>query len=168
MGEPGIGYLFRVRIDGVDLGEFTRVEGLGARYDVTQIREGGENSHVHLLPGRIEYDNLRITRPVDDSSSALVAWFVEFQQQLRSNGHLKRSTASVTAVSPSGAEVATWSLVGVFPLSYSGPTLEAGRSDMLVESFDLVHNGFWSAEGAGVGAGPSSGTARRGNGLGGY
>lgn len=168
MADPGIGYVFRVRIDGVDLGDFTRVEGLGARYDVTQIREGGENSHVHLLPGRIEYENLRITRPVDGSSAALVSWFVEFQEQLRSNGHLKRSTASVTAVSPSGADVASWSLVGVFPSSYSGPIMEAGHSNVLVESFELVHNGFWSGEGPGAVIGTGSSTPRRGNGLGGY
>ena len=50
MADPGIGYRFMVKVDGRQLGAFTKIDGLGAKYDVTTIKEGGENTFVHLLP----------------------------------------------------------------------------------------------------------------------
>lgn len=170
MGDPGVSHSFRVRVDGVDLGLFISVEGLSARYDLTQIREGGENAFVHALPGRIEYETLRITRPVDQRSSSLVEFFLDFQEQVRKSRHLARTTASITALTSAGEELATWTLVGVYPVSYSGPRFDAAANDVLVESFELAHNGFWSAEGSGASrpAAGSTSSGRRGSSLGGF
>lgn len=143
MSEPAIGYRFKVEIEGRDLGVFTKVEGLGAKYEIVTIKEGGENSFVHKLPGRIEYDDLKLTRPVDEASGELAAWFTGYQNAIRKQQRLELATASISAYDGNDKVVATWSLRGVFPVRYSGPSFEAGASKVLTETLELSHQGFW-------------------------
>lgn len=142
--DPAIGYLFAVKIEGQELGPFTKIAGLGAKYDVLTVKEGGENTFVHSLPGRVTYENLKLTRPVGSASRTLAAWFTEFQDKLSAASHYEPTTAAITAFGPDNAEAGMWSLTGVVPVSYSGPTFEAGSSNVLVETLELAHNGFWS------------------------
>lgn len=141
--EPGVGFRFKIEIEGKELGVFTKVEGLGAKYDVLTIKEGGENGFVHKLPGRLEYDDLKLTRPVDEKSGDLASWFTGYMDAVRQQQRLELVTASITAYTSDGQEVATWSLRGVFPTRYSGPSFEAGSSNMLTETLELAHQGFW-------------------------
>jgi phage tail-like protein len=143
MSEPAIGYRFKVEIEGRDLGVFTKVDGLGAKYDVLTVKEGGENGFVHKLPGRIEYDDLKLTRPVDAASGELAAWFTGYQNAVRRQQRLQLATASISAYDGDDKVVATWSLRGVFPVRYSGPSFEAGASKVLTETLELSHQGFW-------------------------
>lgn len=143
MSEPAVGYRFKVEIEGHDLGVFTKVEGLGAKYEVLTVKEGGENSFVHKLPGRIEYDDLKLTRPVDEASGNLAAWFTGYQDAIRRQQRLQLATASISAFNGDDKVVARWSLRGVFPVRYSGPSFEAGAGKLLTETLELSHQGFW-------------------------
>jgi phage tail-like protein len=143
MSEPAVGYRFKVEIEGHNLGVFTKVEGLGAKYDILTVKEGGENGFVHKLPGRVEYDDLKLTRPVDEDSGNLAAWFTGYQDAIRRDRRLQLSTASIAAYNGDDKVVATWSLRGVLPVRYSGPTFEAGGGKVLTETLELSHQGFW-------------------------
>jgi phage tail-like protein len=143
VSEPAVGYRFKVEIEGHDLGVFTKVEGLGAKYEVLTVKEGGENSFVHKLPGRIEYDDLKLTRPVDEASGNLAAWFTGYQDAIRRQQRLQLATASISAFNGDDKVVARWSLRGVFPVRYSGPSFEAGAGKLLTETLELSHQGFW-------------------------
>jgi phage tail-like protein len=151
MGEPAVGYRFKVELQGIDLGVFTKVEGLGARYDVVSIKEGGENGFVRKLPGRIEYDDLKLTRPVDEKSGTLAVWFSGFQTAMRTRKPNVPIVASISALDANDEIVASWSILGVFPIRYSGPSFQAGSSNVLTETIELAHEGFWGA-GAAVSA----------------
>jgi phage tail-like protein len=142
MSEIAVGYLFKVSIDGVELGSFTKVDGIGARYDVMTVKEGGENGFVHQLPGRINYDNIKISRPVDKSSGNLARWFGTFQRELGQSKHYKSITASIEALGSDNKPVATWNLIGVLPVRYSGPSFQAGGGSVLIETVEIAHNGF--------------------------
>ena len=142
MTEVAVGYLFKVHIDGLDLGAFTKVEGLGARYDILTVKEGGENGFVHQLPGRIEYENVKVTRPVDEQSGKLAQWFSEFQNAIRRSGHLKSMTASIEAMNAAHETVATWNVGGVIPVRYTGPSFQAGNGNVLTETLEIAHSGF--------------------------
>jgi phage tail-like protein len=147
MADPAIGYRFLVTIDDRPLGVFTKVEGLGAKYEVLAIKEGGENSFVHALPGRLSFDNLKLTRPVDASSGKIAAWFSEFKPAMQTGGRLRHATASVAAYGTDDQVVAKWEFEGVHPVSYSGPSFQAGSASILTETLELAHHGFTFGEG---------------------
>ncbi len=137
MGEPGLSLRFTVVIDGqVALGDWTKCEGLSVEYDVFEYKEGGNNGFVHRLPGRAKYQNVKLTRPVDDSTAAVMAWLASVQARVTP------STAAITVLDADGSPVTTWNLVGVFPAKWTGPTLDVGANSAATETLELVHNGF--------------------------
>jgi phage tail-like protein len=38
--------------------------------------------------------------------------------------------------------VATWSLAGVYPVRWTGPSLDVGSNQWATETLELSHNGF--------------------------
>jgi phage tail-like protein len=131
---------FDVKIDGVELGSFTGIDGLSAEYDIESYEEGGVNGYVHRLPGRLKYSNVRLTRPVDQSSKALASWF----GSLGEGKGGKRYTAKITAFDDNLEPVAEWSLVDVCPVKYSGPTLSTEGGRVAIETLEFAHHGFAS------------------------
>ena len=134
--EPGLSLRFTVEIDGQDLGNWSKCEGLAVEYDVHEYQEGGNNSFVHRLPGRAKYQNIKLTRPVDSSTREVVAWLASVQARVTP------ATAAITVLDTDGKPVATWNLLGVFPAKWTGPTLDVGANSVAMETLELAHNGF--------------------------
>ena len=135
-GEPGLSLRFTVEIDGQSLGTWSKCEGLTVEYDVHEYQEGGNNSFVHRLPGRVKYQNIKLTRPVDSSTRSVVAWLASVQARVTP------ATAAITVLDSDGKPVATWNLLGVFPAKWTGPTLDVGSNSTAMETLELAHNGF--------------------------
>lgn len=159
MPDPGVGYLFHVAIDGIILGNFTKISGLSAKYETETVKEGGENTHVHHLPGRVTYGNVTLERPVDYGSRALSAYFSKFQKNLAKGSSNRRNTGSIMAYGANQLPIAEWTLLDVVPVSYTGPKLGAGSSTILTESIELAHNGFWNLSSSVAGLAASTAVA---------
>jgi phage tail-like protein len=75
MGDPAVSIAYKVTIDGfIPLGIWTKIEGLGFEYQVTEYREGGVNGYTHKILGPCKYTNARLSRPVDSTSELLMIW----------------------------------------------------------------------------------------------
>lgn len=136
MADPAIGLRFDVTVDGVALGSFTACEGLGAEYEITSYEEGGLNGYVHQLPGRLKYQNVKLSRAVDQDSGRLASWFSSLQRSV------KRRTASIVACDGKGAAIVRWNLVDVYPARWTGPSFSSDGNSIAKETLELVHNGF--------------------------
>ena len=137
MADPGLGLRFQVSIDGqVSLGNWQRCDGLTVEYDIHEYREGGLNGYVHRLPGRAKYQNVKLTRPVDGNTMAVAGWVASVQARLQPG------TARISVLDPAGETVATWNLFGVFPVRWTGPSLDVGGNQVATETLELAHNGF--------------------------
>lgn len=136
--DPALGLSFEVAIDGLAVTQFTACEGLGAEYELEEYRAGGNNDFVHVLPGRIAYSRVRLTRAVDGHSGQLAAWFSSVQHGARP------ATARITAFSAGRKPIAHWNLSHVWPARYTGPSLSSDGSSYATETLELVHHGFTS------------------------
>jgi phage tail-like protein len=137
MGEMGLSVRFTVDIGHqVSLGEWTKCEGIAVEYDVFEYQEGGENSHVHRIPGRRKYPNVKLTRPLTDHSRKVAAWVSQAQE---------RRTAVITVLDAAGEKVAQWDLDGAFPVRWTGPQLDVSATQAATETLELAHNGFLPA-----------------------
>ena len=84
MGDPALSISYRITIDGfIPLGLWTKMEGLGFEYQVTEYREGGVNGYTHKILGPCKYTNLRLSRPVDSNSAMLMIWLQSEHDQGR-------------------------------------------------------------------------------------
>lgn len=137
MGEPGLSLRFEVTIDhGTSLGSWSKCEGLTVEYDVHEYQEGGNNGFVHRLPGRRKYQNIRLTRPVSSDTTGVMTWLASVQAKVTP------VTAQIAVRDTNGETVMTWSLTGVYPVRWTGPTLDLGTSAAATEQLELVHTGF--------------------------
>lgn len=136
MSELAIASLFYVTVDAMDIGMWTECSGLSAKYDVEEYEEGGQNLFVHKLPGRLKYDNVKVKRPVDADSAKVARWFSSLHRSAT------RSTASITAYDGNLDVMATWSLVDVIPVRWSGPSFSVDGGKVGSEELELAHHGF--------------------------
>lgn len=139
--EPAVALQFRVVIDGVDIGVFSACEGLSAEYEVEEIKEGGNNGFIHRLPGRVKYQNLKLTRAVDADSAKLGSWFSGLSSGVTTH------TAHVTAYDGWKRALAQWSFAGVWPVKYTGPSFKASDTNTANEVLELAHTGFTCEKG---------------------
>jgi phage tail-like protein len=142
MTDIALGLRFNVTIDGQEsLGDWTKCEGLSVEYDVYEYKEGGVNTHIHRLPGRAKYQNLKLTRPVTKSTADVASWLSKV------NPDVKRITAKIAVLDEAGTEIAAWSFRGVYPLRWTGPTLDVGQNQVATEVLELCHSGFLDISG---------------------
>jgi phage tail-like protein len=133
---PGLTSHFKFTVDGLNLGLWTKVEGLGVSYKVHEYKEGGQNGYVWKFPDRAEYTNIKFSRMVDSTTTAVAAWVASVQAAMR------RQTAQIAVLDSEYAEVAVWNLIDAWPVKWTGPTLDAGSTDAAIETLEIAHHGF--------------------------
>ena len=136
MSETALGLRFAVTIDGLSLGDWTKCDGLSIEYDVTEYREGGENGFIHRLAGRAKYTNVKLTRPIDADSAMVASWVASVAAKL------VRQTAQIKVMDASGTTVVAWNLIGVYPVKWTGPSLDVGGNQAAFEQLELAHHGL--------------------------
>jgi phage tail-like protein len=84
----------------------------------------------------VKFQNVKLIRPIDSSSATVGAWVQSLQVRM------VPSTAHISVLDPSGATVADWHLVGVYPVRWTGPSLDVNSNQWATETLELAHNGF--------------------------
>lgn len=144
--DPAVAYMFKVKIDGKELGLWNSFEGLGMETTIETREEGGNNAFVHQLPGRLKYTNVKIARPVGRDSQLVAQWLSGMSQAV------KRTTAVITALGPDNKEIVSWSLDGVVPVKWTGPGFNVDQPKMATETLELAYHGFLEAAKPAAGA----------------
>jgi phage tail-like protein len=137
--DPAVAYMFKVEIDGKQLGLWNSFEGLGMETTIETREEGGNNAFVHQLPGRLKYTNVKFSRPVGRDSQLVADWLSGMVNVV------KRTTALISALGPDNKEIVSWSLDGVVPVKWSGPGFNVEQPKVATETLELAYHGFLEA-----------------------
>src|SRR5437763_7028365 len=128
---------FHVVIDDKgSLGSWSKCDGLSVEYEVQEYQEGGQNDFVHRLPGRRKYANVKLTRPIDRESARVARWVTRLGRSV------SRQTARIAVCDANGEEVHAWNLHDVYPVKWTGPSLDVAGNQVATESLELAYNGF--------------------------
>jgi phage tail-like protein len=136
-------FLVNLNSSGVDatsvLGGFSDVSGLGTEMTVAEYRNGTEKeNHVRKVPGVHKVSDVTLKRGIV-SSKDLWAWI----NRVRTNGRSEQRDVVITLRDEAGKDVQSWTLRGVIPLKYTGPTLAAkGGGDVAMEELVLSAEGL--------------------------
>ena len=111
---------FLFEVDGVDIGRFEEVSGLEVSIETEDIPEGGQNSFIHKMPGRMSWPNIVLKRGVTKQDN-LLSWFNESSgEQFSANGNkLVRKSAAITLLDRAGKRCARG--ISPTPIRSSGP-----------------------------------------------
>lgn len=142
-GEPTTTSRFLFEVDGVEIGMFREIRGLNVSISTTELEEGGQNSFVHILPGRMSWPHLIFRRGVTESN-ALFDWLNKSSGEgFAANGNkLARATGAVTVISADGHRLRAWEFDGVFPIRWSGPDFDSESDNAIEEELEVAHHGF--------------------------
>lgn len=126
------------------LGGFSDVSGLSTDIQVAEYRNGNDpENHVRKAAGIYKVGDVTLKRGIL-SSQDLWDWI----DDVRVNGVGAQRQVVITLRDEAGQDVQSWTLRGVIPLKYTGPTLAAkGGGDVAMEELVL------SAEGLILGSG---------------
>ncbi|MET0145826.1 MAG: phage tail protein [Ilumatobacteraceae bacterium] len=134
--DTAVSVYFEVNVDGFDLGPFTGCDGLGCEVVMEQREEGGLNTYVHQLPGRIKYTNVKLTRPVTSDTAKIAVWLASLDRVV------KRTHAQIIVKNHDARPVFAWNLSGVVPVRWQGPSLSVDSPKIATETLELAHHGF--------------------------
>ena len=116
------------------LGGFSDVSGLGTEITIAEYRNGNDKpNHVRKVPGIHKVSDVTLKRGIVKSSD-LWAWIT----QTRTEGIGAKRTIVITLRDETGNSVQKWTMGGVVPMKYTGPTLAAkGGGDVAMEELVL-------------------------------
>src|SRR2546422_5705481 len=116
------------------LGGFSDVSGLSTDVTVAEYRNGNEKeNHVRKVPGMHKVADVTLKRGIVKSQD-LWGWI----KDVRLHGPAAKRSVVITLRDEAGKDVQSWTLQGVVPLKYTGPTLAAkGGGDVAMEELVL-------------------------------
>lgn len=149
--DPIPAYLFYVDISGVVVAMFTECSGIGATREVETIVEGGLNDHAHMLPGKVQYNQITFSRGVS-ASQELWKWFGKGKNDFKvkrvnlsiTQGAPGMNLAEVAGVSQNGyGVVKTWNVERAFPVSWTlSPLSVNNTTSTAIETLVIAHEGI--------------------------
>lgn len=127
-------HTYSLEIAGLDVvGFFHQCTGLEVRFDVLQYHEGGNNDFLHQLPGAVHYPNLVLSRGLTNEK-AMQEWLVETQT--------KAVRKEIILTLKAGSYERGWTFADAFPVSWTGPTLDASGNFAYSETLEIAHSGL--------------------------
>src|SRR5687768_3176094 len=122
------------------LGGFSDVSGLSTEFTMAEYRYGNDKEeHVRKVPGVHKVGDVTLKRGVVNSTD-LWAWV----EQVRDKGPEAKRTVVITMLSEAAMPVQSWTLRGVVPMKYTGPTFAAkGGGDVAMEELVLAAEGVY-------------------------
>jgi phage tail-like protein len=130
-------YNFFVEIEGLLVGGFTEVSGIGSEITLEEHVEGGQNSFVHKFPTRTTYSNLVLSQGLTYVDS-LWQWYQEV-----SRGNVIRKNGTIVLLNHMQVPLQAWTFKSAYPVRWQGPQFNASSAtEVAVEQFELVHQGL--------------------------
>ena len=116
------------------LGGFSDVSGIGTEITIAEYRNGNEpENRVRKVPGVHKVSDVTLKRGIVNSADL---W--EWIDDVRRNGPVAQRDVVITLRDEAGRDVEFWTLRGVVPMKYTGPTLAAkGGGDVAMEELVL-------------------------------
>ena len=116
---------------------FTQISGLGAELEYETVKSGGFNNQVYHLPKGVKRSGLTLKRGLAPIASPLLQWCF---QTLEEPKFLTPKTMIVMLLNknPSLPPVMVWTLYNVIPVKWEIAELDAKKSDIVIESIQVV------------------------------
>jgi phage tail-like protein len=137
--DPHGGYYFALEINGNQIAHFLECSGLKTTATVFEIEEGGMNGMTHKRPGQSKWENL-VLRYATNASMALLEWRDEFLRDEFASR--ERNSGAIILYDNAGTALRRYSFSHCWPVSWEGPQLNAGSSELAVETLEIAHEGL--------------------------
>lgn len=136
--DPVASFRFAVEIDGTPIGAFTECTLPNFEIETEQIKEGGRNDMIHVLPGRGKPGNLTLKHGVMINDQ-FMKW--AYQVMVNAFGEQKHKSVTVIMYGVDHKPIYRFEFDRAFPVKWQGPQFQAGQSAVAVETVEIAHHG---------------------------
>jgi len=140
--DPLVAFKFGLEIEGKLSGFFTTVGGIGSESEVVEHKitnpDTGETI-IQKIPGRLTWTEVTLKRGVT-SNIDVWAWR---QSVVEGKIDDARTNCSIIAYNQGNEEIARWNFESAWPSKVTGPEMDSGSQDYMIEEIVIVHEGMW-------------------------
>lgn len=133
--DPYGAFNFLVEIDGIALASFSEVSGLVSETEVVEYRTG-DMRLAAKIPGLHHFSNIVLKRGLTKNRD-LWTW----REQVLA-GQPERRNGSVVLLTAEGTPILRINFRDGWPCRWEGPALNAGASEIAIETLEIAHEGF--------------------------
>jgi phage tail-like protein len=135
---PYRNFRFLLEIDGITQAGFNQATVPEEQTELVEYRNGNELPRNRKLGGRTMYGNLTLQAGITDSTE-LYEW-----RQSVANGQIDdaRRNIAVIVLDEEGEPGPRFEFENAWPRQYDAPDLNAGESNVAIESLEIVHEGM--------------------------
>lgn len=134
--DPIPNYKYGLEIGGILVAGFTSCSGIEVSRETVELREGGINDHVHVLPGPLQHGHVTFQRGVTFTS---FLW--EWIHWGMTDTAVLRLPVVVIRFDVSGLPVKIWPFLDAYPVKWSGKELRAGSQEAAIETLEIAFGG---------------------------
>ncbi|MEY8199874.1 MAG: phage tail protein [Colwellia sp.] len=136
--DPYQNFRFRVEIDGIQIAGFSEVTIPDSTTAEIEYREGIYPPGARHLSGLTSSGSVSLKRGITDSLD-LYKW----KKQVETTGAgSARKNLSIILIDETGADKCRWDIKFAWPTKYESGSLDAKGNDVLIETFELTHEGI--------------------------
>lgn len=118
------------------LAGFAECSGLEMSMDIEDYKEGGNNGTILHFPTRVKWTNLRMKRGMTFAGD-LWQWHYDFSQ-----GVGTRRDGMIVLQDEQQTPSIVWSFTRGLPVKWTGPSFNAGQSQVAFEEIEIAHEGI--------------------------
>ena len=141
---------FKVVMDGFEhmpstnLHYWTSVSGIDQKFDVVTYQSADHFNFKTQVPGMAKWSNIVLQRAVtQEDAAATMKWLKGFTMKHSPKGKGTMKIEGYTAWGDPGGE---WTFTGVWPVEWSGPSLDTSQSKPATEKLTLAHDGLINSD----------------------
>jgi len=134
--QPVVNFHFQVEWGGTEVG-FTEVTGLKAKHEVLEYRHGADPSYsVQKIPGLRKFSNIVLKRGALKDDNENFEWFKKIGLSA------ERRDITIKLLDHEHEPIIVWKVKDAWPVSIEFSELNALKSEILIETLELAHEGF--------------------------
>jgi phage tail-like protein len=139
---PYPSYNFLVTVNGISndgqavSGSFSEASGLGVEVAVIEYRPGSGPTTLNKMPGLVKYTNLVLKRGIT-GDLPFWNWILAGVE-----GNIVRADGSIVLLDENKAEVMRYNFTRAWPTKYTGPSFNATKSEIAIETLEIAHEGL--------------------------
>jgi phage tail-like protein len=140
--DPLVGfYHYQLSVNGISMGYFTEVYGIGSENEVMETRifnPGSNKEIIQKMPSRLKWMNIELIRGISSNKNL---W--DWRGQVIS-GDIKgaRRNCTITMFDQTAKPVASWNLINAWPSKIEAPMIKGDNKTVGVEIITLAHEGL--------------------------
>jgi len=115
------------------LAGFSECSGLESTLEIEEYQEGGFNDRVHKFPSRFTFTNITLKRGIT-LDPTLRLWHLDLLQ-----GKTQRRDGLIILRNELRLPVMAWRFERGLPVKWTGPTLNAGQSEVSIETLEIAY-----------------------------